>query len=257
VLGTCSALIFGQLREIFSFETSHLRTDQPLYEQGCILIPHLTSPFGGDGWIVRVDNLEDVVGGLVSVAILCVFGGLWHIFTNPWPWARRCLVWSGEAYLSYSLGAVSLMGFIACCMVWFNNTVYPSEINGASGDFRVGLEHGRFMLHQSEGQQLGVSSEALHTVYPSEFYGPTGPEASQSQAFTFLVRDQRLGASVAKAQAPTGLGNYVSLYSSPLEARQCKLTFHFPFLLGILFSSSGTCGMPAEPVCQLQATSGH
>jgi hypothetical protein len=24
-------------------------------------------------------------------------------------------------------------------------------------------------------------------------YGPTGPEASQSQAFTFLVRDQRLG----------------------------------------------------------------
>jgi hypothetical protein len=202
-------LIFGQLREIFSFETSHLRTDQPLYEQGCILIPHLTSPFGGDGWIVRVDNLEDVVGGLVSVAILCVFGGLWHIFTNPWPWARRCLVWSGEAYLSYSLGAVSLMGFIACCMVWFNNTVYPSEINGANGDFRVGLEHGRFMLHQSEGQQLGVSSEALHTVYPSEFYGPTGPEASQSQAFTFLVRDQRLGASVAKAQAPTGLGKYL------------------------------------------------
>jgi photosystem II CP43 chlorophyll apoprotein len=60
------------------------------------------------------------------------------------------------------------MGFIACCMVWFNNTVYPSE-----------------------------------------FYGPTGPEASQSQAFTFLVRDQRLGASVAKAQAPTGLGKYL------------------------------------------------
>ena len=92
---------------------------------------------------------------------------------------------------------------------------------GASGDFRVGLEHGRFMLHQSEGQQLGVSSEALHTVYPSEFYGPTGPEASQSQAFTFLVRDQRLGASVAKSQAPTGLGKYWGGHSSTLEARQC------------------------------------
>ena len=49
----------------------------------------LISPFGGDGWIVRVDNLEDVVGGHIYVAILCVFGGLWHIFTNPWPWARR------------------------------------------------------------------------------------------------------------------------------------------------------------------------
>jgi len=48
-----------------------------------------------------------------------------------------------------------------------------------------------------------------NTVYPSEFYGPTGPEASQSQAFTFLIRDQRLGASVAQAQAPTGLGKYL------------------------------------------------
>jgi photosystem II CP43 chlorophyll apoprotein len=48
-----------------------------------------------------------------------------------------------------------------------------------------------------------------NTAYPSEFYGPTGPEASQSQAFTFLVRDQRLGANVASAQGPTGLGKYL------------------------------------------------
>lgn len=97
-----------------------------------------------------------------------ILGGIWHITTTPWVWARRTFVWSGEAYLSYSLAALSLQGLIACCMVWFNNTVYPSE-----------------------------------------FYGPTGPEASQSQAFTFLVRDQRLGASVAQAQAPTGLGKYL------------------------------------------------
>jgi photosystem II CP43 chlorophyll apoprotein len=37
----------------------------------------------------------------------------------------------------------------------------------------------------------------------------TGPEASQSQAFTFLVRDQRLGANVSSAQGPTGLGKYL------------------------------------------------
>jgi photosystem II CP43 chlorophyll apoprotein len=48
-----------------------------------------------------------------------------------------------------------------------------------------------------------------NTAYPSEFYGPTGPEASQSQVFTFLVRDQRLGASVGSAQGPTGLGKYL------------------------------------------------
>ncbi|KAH6771059.1 hypothetical protein C2S52_015862 [Perilla frutescens var. hirtella] len=48
-----------------------------------------------------------------------------------------------------------------------------------------------------------------NTAYPSKFYGPTGPEASQAQAFTFLVRDQRLGANVGYAQGPTGLGKYL------------------------------------------------
>ncbi|KAL2325342.1 hypothetical protein Fmac_024400 [Flemingia macrophylla] len=32
---------------------------------------------------------------------------------------------------------------------------------------------------------------------------PTGPEASQAQAFIFLVRDQRLGTNVGSAQGPT------------------------------------------------------
>ncbi|MHC5830280.1 MAG: photosystem II reaction center protein CP43, partial [Nostoc sp.] len=34
-------------------------------------------------------------------------------------------------------------------------------------------------------------------------------EASQAQALTFLVRDQKLGANVASAQGPTGLGKYL------------------------------------------------
>jgi photosystem II CP43 chlorophyll apoprotein len=125
----------------------------------------LKSPFGGDGWICSVDNMEDIIGG--HIGTLEILGGVWHILTKPWAWARRAFVWSGEAYLSYSLAAISMMGFIACCISWFNNTAYPSE-----------------------------------------FYGPTGPEASQSQAFTFLVRDQRL-ANVASAQGPTGLGKYL------------------------------------------------
>ncbi|CAN1864838.1 Photosystem II CP43 reaction center protein, partial [Linum perenne] len=120
------------------------------------------------GWIVSVDDLEDVIGGHLWLGSICLFGGIWHILTKPFAWARRALVWSGEAYLSYSLGALSVFGFIACCFVWFNNTAYPSE-----------------------------------------FYGPTGPEASQAQAFTFLVRDQRLGANVGSAQGPTGLGKYL------------------------------------------------
>ena len=126
------------------------------------------SPFGGDGWVVSVNNMEDLVGGHIWVGILCIVGGIWHIFTKPFSWARRAFVWSGEAYLSYSLAAISLMGFTASLYSWYNNTAYPSEL-----------------------------------------YGPTGPEASQSQAFTFLVRDQRLGANVSSAQGPTGLGKYL------------------------------------------------
>lgn len=126
------------------------------------------SPFGGDGWVVAVNNMEDLVGGHIWVAILCIVGGIFHIFSKPFAWARRAFVWSGEAYLSYSLAAISLMGMTASLYSWYNNTAYPSE-----------------------------------------FYGPTGPEASQAQAFTFLVRDQRLGANVSSAQGPTGLGKYL------------------------------------------------
>ncbi|KAG5383805.1 hypothetical protein IGI04_035275 [Brassica rapa subsp. trilocularis] len=118
-------------------------------------------PFFGYVWKDR-NKMTTILGSI------CIFGGIWHILTKPFAWARRALVWSGEAYLSYSLAALSVCGFIACCFVWFNNTAYPSE-----------------------------------------FYGPTGPEASQAQAFTFLVRDQRLGANVGSAQGPTGLGKYL------------------------------------------------
>jgi photosystem II CP43 chlorophyll apoprotein len=134
-----------------------------------IIFGYLTkAPFGGEGWIIGVDNMEDIIGGHIWVGLTCIAGGVWHILTKPFGWARRALVWSGEAYLSYSIGAVSFMSFIASVMVWYNNTAYPSE-----------------------------------------FYGPTGPEASQAQAMTFLIRDQKLGANVGSAQGPTGLGKYL------------------------------------------------
>ena len=78
--------------------------------------------------------MEDIIGGHIWIGSLCIFGGIWHIFTTPWPWARRAFVWSGEAYLSYSLASVSAMGFIACCFSWFNNTAYPSEFYGPTGE---------------------------------------------------------------------------------------------------------------------------
>jgi hypothetical protein len=55
--------------------------------------------------------MEDLVGGHIWVGILCLTGGIWHILTKPFAWARRAFVWSGEAYLSYSLAALSVMGY--------------------------------------------------------------------------------------------------------------------------------------------------
>ena len=173
VLGVASSLlvifsISHGVYDTWSVGGGDIRNISPDFNLNKISRWLLRSPFGGDGWIVGVNSQEDVLGGHIWVSFLCFFGSLWHILTRPFPWARRSLVWSGEAYLSYSLASISLIGFIAAAYVWFNVTVYPSE-----------------------------------------FYGPTGPEASQAQAFTFLVRDQRLGARISSAQGPTGLGKYL------------------------------------------------
>ncbi len=163
------AMAFGGLYDTWSPGGGDVRlvtnpTINPLVIFGYLL----SSPFGGSGNIVGVNNLEDVVGGHIWIGIICISGGIWHILTKPFGWSRRASVWSGEAYLSYSLGALSFMAFIATCFVWFNNTVYPSE-----------------------------------------FFGPTGPEASQAQAMTFIIRDQKLGANIGTSQGPTGLGKYL------------------------------------------------
>lgn len=169
LLLVAKAMAFGGLYDTWAPGGGDVRViTNPTLNPAVIFGYLLKAPFGGEGWIVSVDNLEDVVGGHIWVGLTCIVGGVWHILTKPFGWARRAFIWSGEAYLSYSLGALSLMGFIASTMVWYNNTVYPSE-----------------------------------------FFGPTAAEASQSQALTFLIRDQRLGANVGSAQGPTGLGKYL------------------------------------------------
>jgi len=112
--------------------------------------------------------MEDLVGGHYWVSFYLIIGGIWHIQTTPFGIVVRGFTWSGEAYLSYTLSAVALCGFIAAVYSWYNNTAYPSE-----------------------------------------FYGPTGPEASQAQSFTFLVRDQKLGIKVSSCEGPTALGKYL------------------------------------------------
>ncbi len=89
-------------------------------------------------WIAGVNSLEDIVGGHVWVSVLCLFGGLWHCVTNPFGWAQRLFTWSGEAYLSYSLGALALMSFVATYFMAINTLVYPTEFYGPGLDLVVG-----------------------------------------------------------------------------------------------------------------------
>lgn len=93
---------------------------------------YLFGLWGSEG-MAAVNNLEDVIGGHIWVGILCIGGGFWHIFTKPFRWAERVLFWSGEAYLSYSLGALAYMGFLAAYFVTVNNTVYPEVFFGPVG----------------------------------------------------------------------------------------------------------------------------
>lgn len=106
--------------------------------------------FKGKFWLASVDNLEDVVGGHIWVALLCIIGGIWHMRTTPFNWAKRLFVWSGEAYLSYSIGAVSLMAFVATLFVSVNSLVFPTEFFGS----KLSLVFDRFPVFVSSDGTL-------------------------------------------------------------------------------------------------------
>lgn len=91
------------------------------------------TPLISDKGMAGVNNLEDVVGGHIYVGLICILGGFWHLATRPFEWAKRVLIYSGEAYLSYSLGALAYMGILAAYFVTVNDTVYPERFFGPLG----------------------------------------------------------------------------------------------------------------------------
>ncbi|KYC43131.1 PsbB/PsbC family photosystem II protein [Scytonema hofmannii PCC 7110] len=91
---------------------------------------YLFGAWGSEG-MAAVNNLEDVVGGHIWVSLILISGGIFHILTKPFDWAQKILLFSGEAYLSYSIGAVAYMAFLAAYFISVNNTVYPEVFYGS------------------------------------------------------------------------------------------------------------------------------
>jgi photosystem II CP43 chlorophyll apoprotein len=114
----------------------------------------------GVAGMAAVDNLEDVVGGHIWVGLLCIGGGCWHITSAPTEWAKKILIWSGEAYLSYSLGALAYMGFLAAYFVSVNTTVYPEVFYGST-DLHLGVVTGEI----STRTWLATSHFALAVLF--------------------------------------------------------------------------------------------
>lgn len=129
------ALFWGGIFDPWVGEMGQVRViTNPTINPGRIF-GYLFGAFGKSG-MAAVNNLEDIVGGHLWIGSICILGGFWHLATKPFNWARRVLVYSGEAYLSYSLGAISYMGFLAAYFCTVNATAYPEVFYGPVGLIR-------------------------------------------------------------------------------------------------------------------------
>ena len=133
MLGLAATALVEWSKHVGLYDTTAqvVRTVQPSMD--------LATIFAYQSSFLSIASLEDVMGVHAVVAVLLVAAGIWHILVPPFGYARRLLVFSAESILSYSLGSVALMGFVASIWCASNTTVYPVELYGAALDLRFSL----------------------------------------------------------------------------------------------------------------------
>ncbi|WP_449274567.1 chlorophyll a/b binding light-harvesting protein [Kovacikia minuta] len=127
----CKAMFWGGVYDTWSPGGGDVRLiTHPTLNPFTIFGYLIRTPYGQEGWIVGVNNMEDIIGGHIWVGGMLLAGGIWHILTKPWKWLDGVYTWTGETYLAQSLGNIAGQAFIATAFIWFNNTAYPSEFYG-------------------------------------------------------------------------------------------------------------------------------
>ncbi|MCP9819265.1 chlorophyll a/b binding light-harvesting protein [Synechococcus sp. Cruz-9H2] len=130
-LGATALVEWAQRHGLYDTAIQTVRTVQPNVD--------LATIWSYQTQFLAISSLEDVVGGHVVVALMLTAGGVWHILVPPLPFARKLLLFSAEAILSYSIGGVALAGFVTSLWCASNATIYPVELYGPTLNLQFSL----------------------------------------------------------------------------------------------------------------------